>query len=98
MGKKALKVYKDATDDGYGDLDYTGIIEYLKKQFAGSYRTHITNNGTIFCNLYESTRTKTYFSSASAFVTHVMTRYASYCNVSCTLLDDSSCFGKFFGF
>ena len=32
MGEKALKVYKDATDDGYGDLDYTGIIEYLKKQ------------------------------------------------------------------
>ena len=31
MSKKSLKVYKDATDGGYGNLDYTGIIEYLKK-------------------------------------------------------------------
>ncbi len=31
MGKKALKVYGDAADCGFGDLDYTGIIEYLKK-------------------------------------------------------------------
>ncbi len=31
MAKLARKVYGDAKDAGFGDIDYTGIIEYIKK-------------------------------------------------------------------
>ena len=31
MCKKANEIYKNAIDDGFGDLDYTGILAYLKK-------------------------------------------------------------------
>ena len=31
MAKLARKVYADAKDAGFGDIDYTGIIEYIKK-------------------------------------------------------------------
>ena len=31
MAKLARKVYADAKDAGLGDIDYTGIIEYIKK-------------------------------------------------------------------
>ena len=31
MTKLARKVYADAKDAGFGDIDYTGIIEYIKK-------------------------------------------------------------------
>ncbi|MDI1495245.1 MAG: 3-hydroxyisobutyrate dehydrogenase [Cenarchaeum symbiont of Oopsacas minuta] len=32
MGTSAHKIYKNATKNGYGNFDYTSIIEYLKKQ------------------------------------------------------------------
>ena len=31
MAKVARKIYADATDAGFGDIDYTGIISYIKK-------------------------------------------------------------------
>ena len=31
MSTKANEIYKNAVDDGFGDLDYTGILSYLKK-------------------------------------------------------------------
>ena len=31
MAKIARKIYADATDAGFGDLDYTGIISYIRK-------------------------------------------------------------------
>ena len=31
MINKAEELYKDAINEGLGDLDYTGIIEYIKK-------------------------------------------------------------------
>ncbi|HSA98474.1 MAG TPA: NAD-binding protein, partial [Candidatus Nitrosotenuis sp.] len=35
MAKKANQVYQDAVDKGFGDLDYTGILAYIK-EIAGS--------------------------------------------------------------
>ena len=31
MAKLASKVYQDAVEDGFGEIDYTGILAYLKK-------------------------------------------------------------------
>ena len=31
MINKAEEVYENAIKDGFGDIDYTGIIEYIKK-------------------------------------------------------------------
>ncbi len=31
MIKKAEEVYENAVKDGFGKIDYTGIIEYIKK-------------------------------------------------------------------
>ena len=31
MAKIARKIYADATDAGFGDIDYTGIISYIRK-------------------------------------------------------------------
>jgi 3-hydroxyisobutyrate dehydrogenase len=31
MATKANEIYKKAMDEGFGDLDYTGILSYLKK-------------------------------------------------------------------
>jgi len=31
MIKKAEEVYENAIKDGFGEIDYTGIIEYIKK-------------------------------------------------------------------
>jgi len=31
MAKLARKVYADAKDAGFGDIDYTGIIAYIKE-------------------------------------------------------------------
>ena len=31
MAKLARKVYADAKDAGFGDMDYTGIIAYIKE-------------------------------------------------------------------
>ena len=31
MSTKAAEIYQSAVDDGFGDLDYTGILAYLKK-------------------------------------------------------------------
>jgi 3-hydroxyisobutyrate dehydrogenase len=31
MTKKAKEVYEDAAKEGFGNLDYTGILAYLKK-------------------------------------------------------------------
>ena len=31
MAKIARKVYSDAADAGFGDIDYTGIISYIMK-------------------------------------------------------------------
>ncbi len=31
MIKKAEEVYENAVKDGFGEIDYTGIIEYIKK-------------------------------------------------------------------
>ena len=31
MAKSARKIYADATDAGFGDIDYTGIISYIRK-------------------------------------------------------------------
>ena len=31
MISKAEEVYENAIKEGFGDIDYTGIIEYLKK-------------------------------------------------------------------
>ena len=31
MIKKAEEVYENAIKDGFGKMDYTGIIEYIKK-------------------------------------------------------------------
>ena len=31
MISKAEEVYKNAINEGLGDLDYTGIIEYIKR-------------------------------------------------------------------
>jgi 3-hydroxyisobutyrate dehydrogenase len=31
MASKALEVYKKAVEEGFGDIDYTGILAYLKK-------------------------------------------------------------------
>jgi len=31
MTKKAEEVYENAVNEGFGDLDYTGILEYIKK-------------------------------------------------------------------
>jgi 3-hydroxyisobutyrate dehydrogenase len=31
MAKKANQVYQDAVDEGFGDLDYTGILAYIKE-------------------------------------------------------------------
>jgi len=31
MTKKAKEVYENAAKDGFGNLDYTGILAYLKK-------------------------------------------------------------------
>jgi 3-hydroxyisobutyrate dehydrogenase len=31
MISKAEEIYKNAINEGLGDLDYTGIIEYIKK-------------------------------------------------------------------
>lgn len=31
MSKMASKVYQNAMDAGFGDIDYTGILAYLKK-------------------------------------------------------------------
>jgi len=31
MIKKAEEVYENAVKDGFGDTDYTAIIEYIKK-------------------------------------------------------------------
>jgi len=31
MIKKAEEVYENAVKDGFGESDYTGIIEYIKK-------------------------------------------------------------------
>ena len=31
MIKKAEEVYENAIKEGFGDIDYTGIIEYIKK-------------------------------------------------------------------
>ena len=30
MAKIARKIYADATDAGFGDIDYTGIISYIR--------------------------------------------------------------------
>ncbi|TBR26157.1 MAG: NAD(P)-dependent oxidoreductase [Candidatus Nitrosotenuis sp.] len=38
MAKKANQVYQDAVERGFGDLDYTGILAYIK-EIAGSNRT-----------------------------------------------------------
>jgi len=31
MIKKAEEVYKEAVKKGFGDIDYTGILAYIKK-------------------------------------------------------------------
>ncbi len=31
MIKKAEEVYENAVKEGFGNIDYTGIIEYIKK-------------------------------------------------------------------
>jgi 3-hydroxyisobutyrate dehydrogenase len=31
MIKKAEEIYENAIKEGFGDLDYTGILAYLKK-------------------------------------------------------------------
>jgi len=31
MTSQALEVYKNAIKEGFGDIDYTGILAYLKK-------------------------------------------------------------------
>jgi 3-hydroxyisobutyrate dehydrogenase len=31
MTKKAEEIYENAVKEGFGDLDYTGILEYIKK-------------------------------------------------------------------
>ena len=31
MIKKAEQVYENAVKEGFGEMDYTGIIEYIKK-------------------------------------------------------------------
>jgi 3-hydroxyisobutyrate dehydrogenase len=31
MAKKANQVYQDAVEKGFGDLDYTGILAYIKE-------------------------------------------------------------------
>ena len=31
MIKKAEEVYENAVKEGFGEIDYTGIIEYIKK-------------------------------------------------------------------
>jgi 3-hydroxyisobutyrate dehydrogenase len=31
MIKKAEEVYENAVKEGFGEMDYTGIIEYIKK-------------------------------------------------------------------
>ena len=31
MAKIARKIYADATDAGFGDIDYTGIISYIRE-------------------------------------------------------------------
>ncbi len=37
MAKKANQVYQDAVEKGFGDLDYTGILSYIK-EISGSNR------------------------------------------------------------
>ena len=31
MSFKAEQIYKEAIEEGFGDLDYTGILAYLKQ-------------------------------------------------------------------
>jgi len=31
MASKALEVYNKAVEGGFGDIDYTGILSYLKE-------------------------------------------------------------------
>ena len=31
MIKKAEEIYEDAVKEGFGEIDYTGIINYIKK-------------------------------------------------------------------
>ena len=31
MAERANKIYRDAVDAGFGEIDYTGILAYIKK-------------------------------------------------------------------
>ena len=31
MAKRANEIYRDAVDAGFGEIDYTGILAYIKK-------------------------------------------------------------------
>jgi 3-hydroxyisobutyrate dehydrogenase len=35
IAERANQIYRDAEDAGFGEIDYTGILEYIKKLSRG---------------------------------------------------------------